>query len=577
MEYRYRAIRVRQSGSDKRLVLFSAKAPDIRSWAGVPQKKKFGEGAESGGFQREENPLRVDSLRKFYGDQENIIQNPLLCALREIPPSVVSFEPDPGQGGMDDQTGVVCISLDDLDALSLEECFARVRKFLEGRVAELATREPSPGQVQEIRQRARDAGLLPVAETEASETDGEESTAAESDEETAAESVVFEESHIYDFWEEVAARHVVLREIRESGVQFTSDELLGFDRAAMLSYLKPVVLVDGQHRLSGALRAAEATLDTPVNRARLEEAIAGGQSAVAVTNTLIAEAARSLPVSLLMSSSPAEQVFQFIIVNQKATPIGKSLLGTIVSTSLANEELDKVAGRLKNAGIKLEESQAITYLSRLPESPFFNLIERGLAGDARDLLQWSVFGSLISIVRDLSGGVLFGEKNDYAARWRNKQLEDSGIVADFATKGFDSAFDYWKSPSGPWRDVFIRFWSKVRDEFGDTTDPDRHNYWGRPRNSNLFNKVSLTILSADFFQFLVETRQSIGSADDIPELVELWLEDVDRKYFDKDWQLSGVKKDSTGIRNRWASNWSEYRKSPERLPDKRTFRSPKSA
>ncbi|PLZ99955.1 hypothetical protein CEN50_05380 [Fischerella thermalis CCMEE 5268] len=50
-----------------------------------------------------------------------------------------------------------------------------------------------------------------------------------------------------------------------------------------------------------------------------------------------ADVARKLPVSLLMSNDPAEQVFQFVVVNQKATPTKTSLLGTIISTSLSTE------------------------------------------------------------------------------------------------------------------------------------------------------------------------------------------------------------------------------------------------
>jgi len=336
-----------------------------------------------------------------------------------------------------------------------------------------------------------------------------------------------------------------------------------------------VVLVDGQHRLAGALKAAEKELDEPSAQEVIEREISAGMSSQEVSSRLLLERSRCLPVSLLMTTSPEEQVFQFIIVNQKATPIGKSLLGTIVSTSLANEELDRVAGRLQSAGIRLEESQAITLLSRLQESPFRNLVERGLTGDAKDLLQWSVFGGLIAIFRDLKGGTLFGQKNDYADRWRKKYLDSSPIAADFQEHGYESAFHYWRSLDGPWRSVFIQFWTKIRDTFGDTSDPDRPNYWGRSRDSNLFNKISLTILAADFFQYLVDTKSELKAADDVPGLVDDWLEDVNPDYFNKDWNLGGVKKDSVGIRNQWAALWTEYRKSPTSLPNKRNFRSPK--
>jgi hypothetical protein len=276
-----------------------------------------------------------------------------------------------------------------------------------------------------------------------------------------------------------------------------------------------------------------------------------------------------------MSDDPSEQVFQFVVVNQKATPIGRALLGTIVSTTLSNDEMGRVAGRLKDAGIRLEESQAVTYLARHQDSPFCGLIERGLSGRSNDLLQWNVFASLIGIFRNLKGGRLYGQRNDYANLWASRYLGESGIVQDFRDKGFDSPDEYWSSLEGPWRQFFIAFWGTVRDKLGNTSVPDKPNYWGATRESNLFNKISLTILAADFFQFLVETRMKIESVDQVPDLTRNWLLEVDDGYFDRNWNLVGVKKDSTGIRNRWAEIWTEYRKSGGNLPDKRNLRSPR--
>jgi hypothetical protein len=47
----------------------------------------------------------------------------------------------------------------------------------------------------------------------------------------------------------------------------------------------------------------------------------------------------------------------------------------------------------------------------------------------------------------------------------------------------------------------------VRDRLG-SEDRSSGNYWGSPRNSNLFNKISLMILTADFFQFLTARTRS---------------------------------------------------------------------
>ena len=578
MLYRYLCIRSRQTAKDKWLAQFAAPAPAIDAWAGVPQKKRFevdgDRVGETVGFQREESAQRIKSLRDFYRNSENIIQNPILCSLRDAAQASVEFTPfaetSPSAAV---QLGELVIEAPDFSTFSIEKCIQLVREYLEHRVPDLKDRKPDPALVRDLKARAADSGYLQEAgPAEHSETEGNDAADSETTDNGAPTGVLFEESHIVDFWQDIAARHELVKELDRP---IDTDNLLGFAKDALLSYLRPVVLVDGQHRLQGALAAARERLNDSVVQSEIENQIAEGKASRDVEAEITLREARWLPVSLLMSTDPEEQVFQFVVVNQKAMPIGRALLGTIVSTTLSNDEMGKVAIRLKDAGIQVEESQAITYLARHPASPFYNKIERGMAGDAKNVLQWNVFASLVNIFRHLKGGRLFGQRNDYADLWKDKFLPLSKIVADYENHGCESQAAYWSELDGPWRGVFIAFWTEVCDAFGNIEDPDKHNYWGRPRDSNLFNKISLTILAADFFQFLVETRTQLGATDEVPDLVHSWLENVNQGYFDKDWALTGVKKDSVGIRNQWASLWSEYRKSGGNLPDRRLFRQAK--
>lgn len=582
MEFHYPAIRSKQTTSNKWLTQFSASAPEIDLWAGVPQKKRFGTGQETAGFQREENATRIKSLCDFYMDQENLIQNPLLCSLRSIPIASVDFVPDHENESQENvQIGKLVVRVPDYDKLSFQEILSYVREYIEDRVPSLKDQRPDDTLLNKLRMNAAevpefslDVQSLEVSDLDNDDDSVEEDVEAASDSEVS--SVLFEESHIIDFWQEIAARHEVSKQIEEP---ITEDSFLGFTRESLLSYLRPIVLVDGQHRLRGAMAAAKERLGAPELKAEIEERISKNENWKDVEETLIRRESRLLPVSLLMNSEPAEQVFQFVVVNQKATPIGRALLGTIISTTLSNEEMESVANRLKNAGIQLEESQAITYLARYPDSPFFELVERGLSGDNTDLLQWNVFASLIGIFRNLKGGRLFHEKRaDYASKWATKFLPDSQIVSSYEAHGCETQFEYWAKLDGPWREVFIAFWTNVRDTLGNTEDSGSDAYWGKTRSSNLFNKVSLTILAADFFQFLVETRTTLNSKDDIPDLVEKWLEEVNKTYFSRNWGLagSGTKKDSLGIRRQWSALWSEYRKAGGPLPDKRLYKQSKS-
>jgi hypothetical protein len=563
----YRAVRIRQTSADGWLILFAAPSTEIYQWAGIPQKKEIGS-QETTGFQREEDKKRIKDLVDFYSNDSNIIQNPLLCATRHTNQGIVDFHPDENiEHSPFAETGLLTIQSEALEDLSLLELLRRVKTDLELRVPNLANEKPSDKLLVELKRQASDViseldSSISLELGESDETDSQENGEDE-DSSDSAGAVFSDESHIYDFWEEVSARVQLLEEL---GSSFDKYEFLGYSKDAMVSFLRPIVVVDGQHRLRGAVESAKYLASKPPYSEELEQAIIDGASPDIAQQRIESRIARRLPISLLVTDDPAEHVFQFVVVNQKATPIGKALLGTIVSTSLSNEELARVSDRLEKSGIQLEESRAVAYFTRNPHSPFHQLVERGLTSESKDLLQWNVLLSLVRIFQDLKGGRLFGEKNDYADKWRRTFLPRSEIVSDWETKGFSSPFDYWSQLEGPWRDVFAVFWSTIRDKLADPNDDSASNFWGSPRKSNIFNKVSLNILAADFFQYLCERRVGIASAQEIPGLVDDWLYGVNTSYFNRGWDLDGVRKDTPGRRKQWAKLWVEYRKDPERLP-----------
>ena len=252
-----------------------------------------------------------------------------------------------------------------------------------------------------------------------------------------------------------------------------------------------------------------------------------------------------------------------------------ALLATIISTSLSEGELEPVKDRLENAGIPLKSSQVITYLARNQASPFAGLVARGLADEGQDLLDWSVLGQLVAMFRDLKGGRFYHDRKiDYADSWKRRFLEASKIVKS-PSEG-RSVYDAWREPDGPWRTVFIAFWSEVRDIMGCTDNPDASNFWGRPRTSNLFNKPSLMTLATDFFSFLADGRRTIESEAELRIHVQAWLQEVNRNYFARNWQLSpsSVKKDAPATRKQWSKLWFSYRRDPKSLPNVRSYAIP---
>lgn len=569
--FNYPALLVRQGPGAPPLVLFSASAVEIDEWVGIPRKTRVVDG-ETLGFQRDDNPDRVDQIAKFYSEPCNVIHNPLLCAIRQAIGADVSFTPVAGD--ITEETsamaGTLTIKVKVRAMQSLRNLFQDAREALEQRVPELKGRQDPEVLISKLRVQSEMA--IPPEPTDEDYEYGnvdvtEEPIGNAGDFNQPAEQALFEESHIAEFWDELKAREILLGRL---GEQFEGDEFVGFGRDAVEAYLRPIILVDGQHRLLGALQAARTSINTdPALLIRLSELLKSGAEPDAVEKELLVERARRLPISMLLDANPGEHVFQFVVVNQKATPVRPALLATIISTSLSEAELEPITDRLESAGIPLKSSRAISFFARNPSSPFANLVSRGFENEGSELLPWTVLGQLVGMFRDLRGARFFHDgKLDYADAWRRRGLELSEIVNGIS--GMD-AYNFWRESDGPWKDIFIAFWSAVRDTLGNTTNPEAYNYWGRPRTSNLFNKPSLLTLATDFFAYIHEARRPINSPEEVEALVVEWLLGVDRNYFARDWKLSNVKKDATGSRKQWSKIWYSYRRDPKSLPNVRLY------
>jgi len=559
LEFQYPCVRIRQDQNSKYLLLFSAPAFDIDSWIGIPQRLVLG-GNETAGFQRTVSKSREAALRQFFGDDRNVIQNPILAAIRQAPGVQVVYESSQDN----DDLGVVRISFEELTQTPMAELLKIARLYLESRSPELSARALPDELVAQLSAELPTDLLGPQSMVGGAEI----SVVADSDDleeiDEPAEEALFDESQITDFWDHLRAREEIAKKLPADKI---SDGLLGFDRLTIEAYLRPVILVDGQHRLRGAVLASEERIDASAAAKGL--AIAG-HSTAEIRRQLATSIGRALPISLLMDESPAEHVFQYVVVNQKATPVAKALLGTIISTSLAADELNEIATRLENANIDLEAARIISILSKAEDSPFAGKVAKGMEGEG-EKLPWSVLGSVADIFRFLQGAKFYHEPSiDHAKIWRDLHLGDSPIVADWQTRGYESALAYWRDINGPWMGVFKAFWTSARAKLA-SDDIGAPNAWGNPRESNVFNKPSLHILATDFFSFLKEQRVKLQSSDQISDLVEEWLEYVSPNYFSRDWKLIGVKKDSVGTRRQWSRLWAQHRQSGGNPPLSQEF------
>lgn len=273
----YRAVRIRQTDTEGWLILFAAPSTEIYQWAGIPQKKAIGS-QETTGFQREEDKKRIKDLVDFYSNDSNIIQNPLLCATRQTNQGVVQFQRDENvEHSSFAETGLLTIQSEPLEELSLLDLLRRVKTDLERRVPNLSNGQPSDKLLVDLKRQA--SNVLPELELEQNlgsddSEQGENGEEVDADNsEDSAGAVFSDESHIYDFWEEVSARVQLLEEL---GSSFEKDEFLGYTRDAMVSFLRPIVVVDGQHRLRGAVESAKYLASKPPYSEELEQAIIDG-------------------------------------------------------------------------------------------------------------------------------------------------------------------------------------------------------------------------------------------------------------------------------------------------------------
>lgn len=559
--YKFPAIRFRQTEVSNWIAYFSANVIDLDKMSGIPQKRNF-DNAESIGFQRTVKEERLANLVNFYTDEKNVVQNPLVCATRnpggssELS-SCVTFVPrDEYLGNESVQVGTIQVTYDDFSKLSLFDCLTELKAQLKDRVNELEDLELDQTLLAKLKEKFFSEDYASLDE----DVDQVESS---------NEEVSFDNSHIKDFWQEVVCRLEILKEVPSNQ---SVDEVLGFTKEAVCSYLKPIVIVDGQHRLSGAIECARKLADETYF-SEVTALMEQGSEPEDAVRKIQQKYARDLPVSLLMSDDPEEHVFQFVVVNQKATPINKALLGTIVSTTLSDEELTKVTSRLKNADIPLEDSKAISMVTRRSDSPFRNLVQTGIEKEQGGKIQWSVMKGLISMFRDLKGGKYFSDEdsNDHIYNWQTELLPESKIVLESVQTDGQPLMDVWREED-IWYDVFKCFWTKVRDHFGNLDDRMENNYWGNTR-SNLFNKISLTILAVDFFSFMNDRQYAIDSLDDLGANIDKWLDGTSQSYFVNDWNLE-VKKDTPAQRKKWNRLWVNYRKTPKsrkKLPAKTEF------
>jgi len=262
-------------------------------------------------------------------------------------------------------------------------------------------------------------------------------------------------------------------------------------RDAVYEYLdntsKPGLILDGQHRVYGAKGVNE----FPVN----------------------------LPIVLIPDLEISEQVFHFYVLNNKARPLNKTELRSIVSTSLSNEEIHQLYDRFEQVGVTAEEASWTHKMNTDRDSPFRDLVNFGYPG-SRAPIPENVANTVVSkfIKMGRKYKPLFESVNDWSS--------ENAVGYDYRLK------------------VFFALWRAVKLKY-----PNAWQSAVTEGKGQILQKVNLIILQEFLLDKLVsempkrKAKNEGSPFSDISQLeleVSFQLHYLTEEFYNRTWVLKGL-------------------------------------
>lgn len=381
------------------LVTFVAPVGEIKAWAGVP-RKHFN---YQHGFQRSLADKRVNELKTFYAlDSQNVTPTSVVVAIRKGACKVTPIQVN----GLQEENGRLCsieFNVEEISGKSTHELIVDAIEVVKIRLKQLETK-----QVDDDINSAVEVAI--EAETEES---------ANLQDETAGSHDLSDPptSHLLHFYSELIG-------MREGKLQIQDDDKL---REVLYSLLKPAIIVDGQHRVYGAASFTEKM---------------------------------KFSVNAIPDADWLEQVFQFVVINQKAKPIEPAFLHSIIATSLTDDEIGTLYDRLRKSGVDVDKAQFMNRINTDGDSPFKGMIDFEVEGSP--------------------GFLKFPGMSTLAKAFRNLKKDYPGLVPD----GID-----WSSEAH-WIPHFYAFWKGVKEYFVEKDE----RLWLEPTENNPNNLLKIVTL-----------------------------------------------------------------------------------
>lgn len=432
------------------VLLFVAPAGDIRAWAGVP-RKAFD---YQHGFQRTLNASRIEDVAAFFKeDVKNITPTSVVVGLT----GGVEIEPIAEVSASHSTVVRVRITTEDLEKVELPDLAEKVLTHL---------RERLPHDVVQMIESDVASAMAEAIRLEESE-EVEDTAADEADGLVQPEQGATAKSYLGDFYARLLG-------YKNGLLPWPSEGQL---REVLYSFLRPGIIVDGQHRIFGAALADEGIL---------------------------------LSVCAVPNASWAESVYQFVVINQKAKPIKPAFLSSIIATSLNNDEIKSVYSRLEISKVRVESAGIMERVNTDDASPFKGMIDFQVDG-APGFLQYP---GMSNLVRD----------------FKNIPRSYPILLAD-AT---------WATAEGEWIDHFFAFWRGTRAYFeGKDARLWRESTDANP--SNLLKIVSLQEIQGLVLSNWADARDKQMSKPELTQqwALNYWT-DFPPTFFSDDWKKKGL-------------------------------------
>jgi len=455
--YKYPVVAFRQQQDSPIQVAFVAYTAEVLEWAGVPRKSD----ELLTGYQRFIDRSRINSqIVPFFQDQHNSSPTSIVVALRR----------DSGLGRCTLEHSTVppgevvntflSVEIDDAK-LETDDLYRKALEYVNNRLGNFTIPTDTPD--------------------DDSDEDGEE--------------IVSEDDELDETEEITHLGTVTLERMKEFLTDESNWKKPEF-RSAIIDYVKPAFIIDGQHRMGGAARIG----------------------------------IKGLPFLFcgLYDAPWEEQVFQFIVVNVRPKRISPSLITSIAGLSLTRAEQDRVEMRLKQAGVSIAEVTVMSLVAYDDASPFADKVDMQVAREDRE------------------GKLGYGSVKRITKEWYSASRTSITQIAKeiYDTSNNSKARRRWREER-LWFDFFCLFWTRVRGQYST-------ELWEKASHNRLFVGAHLWALQEVILKeadgqvkshWLIRDRdQSLEGRIELLKSRLLEVVDTTLEYFPEElWRMSWTK------------------------------------